>query len=476
MTFKGPDGLNVLIATENKACGRQVQSMLRAMGIGELTEVFDLSHAILQLSHGGKIFSLVICDFLGQDGHLKLMKFVRNEQKLFPADTPVICIGALWTPDSIKAAHAGGVSAMLKLPVTDKDLGRVLSMLRQKAVVAPKPFPATETLPPQRGTTLDPAVINTRPKSEITGLEVIDEEHKLFFFHLSMLNKAIKEWQGGGEVENTLAVFRKFIAMHFSHEESLMESFPYSSRQVHKSSHDELNERLREDSAQAKGDAGKYARLASFLYEWMIDHISGFDQKMVAALRLHVLEAAKTDRLAAQTATVVHTAFTLAMKIPVLSLRLDMDWSNTNQRSLNAKIGDIFERMTNLMVLAESRIRSFGCNDHQLALLQEIQKAVAANAEVMVVSATKQLIHYGKSIVAGVHGLPLGIGTAINFQLSSVMELVSVAGGIDAISESSRAFVDRARDLVDSIVAMEKGSSVALADHGTIDAGMMKHV
>lgn len=464
-------GINVLTAIENKACGRQIQSMLRARGIRDIVDVCNLSDAILQLSHGGKPFGLIICDFLGAEGHLKLLRFIRNEQTLFPVDTPVICIGALWTTQSIATVRAEGVSAILKLPVTDKDLGKAISGVLRHVVVAPADFHGPDPALPHREQTVGSSGKKAIPKSGSTGLEVIDDEHRLVFSHLSALSAAIRNWQGDGTIENILSVFKKFIVMHFSHEENLMNSFPYSFRDGHKKSHNEFLEKVQADSASAKGDAGKYAKLISLLYEWFVDHISGFDQQLVAELRRHVFEDAKTDHLAAQTATVVQTAYTLAMKIPVLSLRLDMDWSNTNPRSINEKIGDIFERMTNLMVLAESRVQAYGCHEHQLALLHEIHKAVVANAEVMVVSAAKQLIHYGQAIVSGAHGLPLGIGTAMSFQMNSVIEMVSVVGGVDAISEFSRAFVVRAKELVECIYDMENQSKIALADHASFESG-----
>ena len=118
------DPLDVLVAIANPAVSRLIVGLLREIGIGELTTVDSLDQVFLQFRYANKGFKLVICDRLGDGGHLALLKFVRWERDVLTPSLPVICVGSDWSGDELATNRDAGATMALVLPITKHALKR----------------------------------------------------------------------------------------------------------------------------------------------------------------------------------------------------------------------------------------------------------------------------------------------------------------------------------------------------------------
>jgi CheY-like chemotaxis protein len=114
--------LDVLVAIAQPAVSRLIVSLLREIGIGEVTTVHSVDFALLQFRHANKNFDLVICDRLGDGGNLGLLKFARWQRDVLVPSLPIICIGTDWSGDELAANRDAGATATLALPITKHTL------------------------------------------------------------------------------------------------------------------------------------------------------------------------------------------------------------------------------------------------------------------------------------------------------------------------------------------------------------------
>lgn len=142
-----------------------------------------------------------------------------------------------------------------------------------------------------------------------------------------------------------------------------------------------------------------------------------------------------------QTKIVIDNSYDTAMEVDGLSTRLRDAGAARERAALCREIALASERMINLMSLADHRVREFGCSDGLVGRLESIRTTIVRNAEGLAESGARHLADYGGRIVAGVVGIPLGVGVAMARQMARIDAIVHIFGGIDAMSATCRAAV-----------------------------------
>ncbi len=146
--------------------------------------------------------------------------------------------------------------------------------------------PDTETIAPpdsSSGKVLAP----WHPRYE-TGYTLIDDQHKALFHAINALHGAMLAGRSTEElIYRTIKSLQTYTTIHFETEEQFMLKTQYPGYEQHQQKHQLLREKV-EALSQLRDTAD--SRLLSinvshFLTDWLISHINGEDQKMMAFLR-----------------------------------------------------------------------------------------------------------------------------------------------------------------------------------------------
>jgi hemerythrin len=118
-----------------------------------------------------------------------------------------------------------------------------------------------------------------------TGIEFIDEEHKVLFDIIRQTNDAVHEeflHDKYDVIVNILTQLKQYTEQHFADEEAYMERIGYAALPVQKAAHISFVERLCEidfDEVDENQQA-HLEELIEFLLEWLINHIQKMDKKI----------------------------------------------------------------------------------------------------------------------------------------------------------------------------------------------------
>ncbi len=120
------------------------------------------------------------------------------------------------------------------------------------------------------------------------GVELIDEQHKMWIGRLADLSKVIKAPQVASETVRALEFLIEYTKFHFSTEEELMDKHAYPGVDEHKQKHEDLRATLagleqdfREDGlTPALTDA-----VNNVLLNWLVNHIKTVDVAFGAFLK-----------------------------------------------------------------------------------------------------------------------------------------------------------------------------------------------
>lgn len=121
-----------------------------------------------------------------------------------------------------------------------------------------------------------------------TGISVIDEQHQEL---LVMLNRLERFRYGKESFLDALEDLQSYVDTHFKTEEDYMIHIKYSGYDEHKSCHDKFVEdlkifRKRMDNAENISDLGE--ELFRFVEDWIINHYSTEDVKLVRYIKKHL--------------------------------------------------------------------------------------------------------------------------------------------------------------------------------------------
>ncbi len=114
------------------------------------------------------------------------------------------------------------------------------------------------------------------------GIQLVDDQHKRLVEMVDDLYEAMKAGRGNeilGTVFNNLLAYTR---LHFAQEENLMRQCGFPGFAEHKQLHEQLTKQVIDLGEQFKaGKSSLTVHLASFLKDWLVDHIQGTDRKYV---------------------------------------------------------------------------------------------------------------------------------------------------------------------------------------------------
>ncbi|AVM72841.1 bacteriohemerythrin [Magnetospirillum gryphiswaldense] len=503
--LRGP--IDVLVAVAMPAVCRLLVGLIREMGINEVTVVDSVDFATLKLRHASITFNLILCDRLGGAGHLDLLKLVRWGRHGLAPSIPVICVGEEWTGDELLANRDAGATATLALPLTK----HTLKVAVETAIAERREFVDTPTFrgidrrhsrikgykgPFRRATDANRAKAHgsqvgqgnvgpTEPqeisaydeelsvpvkpdfgwsKAIETGRNDIDSQHRGIIDIMNDLNEVPDTEDGDGtKVERALIALKDYVKIHFSHEEQLMDSFDYDDRKRHKKLHSAFVAKIETLKAGSLTSPDVRRKLLGIVYNWLMSHITCVDRIMIAQLNGEQ-GSSGIDPNEKQTTIVIDDALMIVRDIQKLTVKLSGMDDGPRKVALCRRIAEETERLINLMGLACDRIEMSGCSTFHIRRLGDIRAAVNFNADCMAQDAARSLIRYGKRIMSGSHGVPLGVGAVLSRMKERVQLLIHVIGGHDAMSLAAKAAVTEAMDIADAVHALESKMSAGLTE------------
>jgi len=116
--------------------------------------------------------------------------------------------------------------------------------------------------------------------------EDIDNQHKKWIEIINELHEAlINENEFGNIIEESLEAMVEYTQVHFSFEEEYMMKIRYPDLTKHKDAHSVFMNRLKQcQNELQKGKTILYMDIMQELKNWLVDHISGEDQKYASFL------------------------------------------------------------------------------------------------------------------------------------------------------------------------------------------------
>jgi hemerythrin len=122
----------------------------------------------------------------------------------------------------------------------------------------------------------------------VTGIDLIDAQHRALFASVNGLARAIQDGAAEGELKLQLALLAQHTIFHFHTEEALMKVHQYPRRFLHGAEHLDLILKVREIQHQmAKGQAVT-TEITRFLGEWFGHHVLSLDLDYAAFIRSEI--------------------------------------------------------------------------------------------------------------------------------------------------------------------------------------------
>ncbi len=113
--------------------------------------------------------------------------------------------------------------------------------------------------------------------SEITGIEIIDEQHQQILNLIDGINKALADGDRN-QIELAINQVYTHIIAHFEFEEQLMEQVGYPFLNVHRRLHDYFLQHLAEHTQRFDAGEDVVAELLVFASNWLHSHFVNEDR------------------------------------------------------------------------------------------------------------------------------------------------------------------------------------------------------
>jgi hemerythrin-like metal-binding protein len=121
-----------------------------------------------------------------------------------------------------------------------------------------------------------------------TGIQEIDDQHKMLFVITSRLQDAIKIRRGEAIIAKTFTELIDYTRYHFSVEEQEMDKNNYVGIAIHRQFHKKLIDTIKDTLLRIrKGESYNPIELLRFLNTWLIDHILEKDMKFSKFYKEH---------------------------------------------------------------------------------------------------------------------------------------------------------------------------------------------
>ncbi len=132
-----------------------------------------------------------------------------------------------------------------------------------------------------------PAMFTWDPTLE-TGVNEIDEQHRLLFRKADAVLEAVAAGQGAMEVRRTLQFLSDYAALHFETEERFMRAAGFPDADAHAEIHQRINRRLVEMAAEFHARGASPALVAdveALVRGWLTMHIAEKDRAVADWIR-----------------------------------------------------------------------------------------------------------------------------------------------------------------------------------------------
>ncbi len=108
----------------------------------------------------------------------------------------------------------------------------------------------------------------------------IDDQHKKLFDMIDAYYEALGRQERTEALAELLEGLAQYAATHFSNEEAYFDKFGYADAEAHKKAHANLVAKVTDIATRARqGVAVLNMELATFLRDWLNNHIKGLDTK-----------------------------------------------------------------------------------------------------------------------------------------------------------------------------------------------------
>ncbi len=119
----------------------------------------------------------------------------------------------------------------------------------------------------------------------LTGIELIDNEHKELFSIVDKANRLVKSYNevsGYDKILDILEMLKEYTKEHFADEEEYMESISYDGLDAQKRAHDAFIQKLEniDLSEIDRNPQESLQQLLEFLLGWLVNHILYTDKKI----------------------------------------------------------------------------------------------------------------------------------------------------------------------------------------------------
>ena len=112
-----------------------------------------------------------------------------------------------------------------------------------------------------------------------TGIEVMDNHHKVFFRYLLQLEAAAGGSNGRGAIDRGIELLDDYIRYHFAEEEKILKWAGYPGFVEHKRQHDFFISQLKDlKERHSEGDPSIPVSALQFLRDWFLLHILESDK------------------------------------------------------------------------------------------------------------------------------------------------------------------------------------------------------
>ncbi len=118
-----------------------------------------------------------------------------------------------------------------------------------------------------------------------TGIEVIDQQHRMIVDYINKLDDARASGQKNDVVARVIGDLVDYTVSHFAFEESLQEEAKYPYLKAHKRVHDIFVRRVGEYQERFKLGEDISGELHRLMFNWLFSHIQGDDADYVASVQ-----------------------------------------------------------------------------------------------------------------------------------------------------------------------------------------------
>lgn len=122
------------------------------------------------------------------------------------------------------------------------------------------------------------------------GVQLIDEQHKMFVGIINEMYAAIQEKKGNivlKDIFNQLVAYTQF---HFQTEERYFDEFNYDGSVEHKAAHQALIKQVTDLQGKEAEIMEDPFKLFDFLEDWLVEHIMGMDKRYGPCFNQHGLK------------------------------------------------------------------------------------------------------------------------------------------------------------------------------------------